>query len=130
MCQCYHNPPKWHYNLNPTVNNNRMSKPASTLMNSRTLNTFVRQNTPASNYYFTTENHSQILDKNPALRFKSGGWQEDNKTWGLLWTLQGSTKPMPKLDISVKQKLVRVTTKSGEKVMAVTYNTESCLKNC
>ena len=103
-----------------------MSKPASSLITSRTLNTFLRQNFRASKYYFITDNSSQILDKNPALRFKSGGWQEDNKKWGLLWTLQGSKRPMPKLDMCVKQKLVMVTTNSGEKVMAVTFNTDSC----
>ena len=107
----------------------RMSKTASSLITqsvkkSRTLNTFVRQNTPASKYYFTTDKSSHIMDKNPALRFKSGGWQEDNKKWGLLWTLHGSNRPMPKLDMCVKQKLVRVTTNSGQKVMAVTYNTD------
>eukprot|EP00090_Calanus_glacialis_P024202 TRINITY_DN37572_c0_g1_i1.p2 TRINITY_DN37572_c0_g1~~TRINITY_DN37572_c0_g1_i1.p2 ORF type:complete len:119 (-),score=38.95 TRINITY_DN37572_c0_g1_i1:24-350(-) len=106
-----------------------MSKPVSSLItqtvqNSRTMNTFVRQNIPASSYYFTTDNSSQLLDKNPALRFKSAGLQVETSRWGTVWTMQGNN--MPNLDKCMKQKMVKVTTNSGETLMAISYNTDSC----
>ena len=105
-----------------------MSKPVSfAIQNYRALNTTVRQNMTLSNTIFTTDNKlANILRQNTALRFKSGGWQEDTKKWGLLWTLEGKNRTKPMLDMCVKQKLVKVTTNSGEKVMAITINTDSC----
>ena len=84
-----------------------MSKPVSfAIQNYRALNTTVRQNMTLSNTIFTTDNKlANILRQNTALRFKSGGWQEDNKKWGLLWTLEGKNNTKPMLDMCVKQKL-------------------------
>ena len=80
-------------------------------------------------YIFTTDHRSSfILEENNALKlkFKTGGYQEDNKKTGILWTLQGQNRTLlPRLDKCIKQKLVRVTTNSGEKVMAIACNTES-----
>ena len=105
-----------------------MSKQSSlitkSVRNSRTLNTSVRQKIPASNYYFTTENSSQVLDKNPALRFKSAGCQVDTSRWGTVWAMQGNN--IPKLDKCMRQKMVKVTTNSGETLKAISYNTDSC----
>ena len=102
-----------------------MSKAVSKLFsqsvqNSRAHSAFGSRNAPVSNY-FITDNNNQILNKTPGLRFKSGGWQEDNKKWGLLWTIEGNI--MPNVDMCFKQKLVKVTTKTGERVMAITYDT-------
>merc|ERR1712129_386549 len=86
-----------------------------------------RQNMTLSNTIFTTDNKlANILKQNTALRFKSGGWLEDTKKWGLLWTLEGKNRTIPILDACVKQKLVEVTTNSGEKVTAININTDSC----
>ena len=80
-----------------------------------------------SNTIFTTDNKlATILKQNNTFWFKSGGWQEDTKKWGLLWTIDGKNRTKPMLDMCVKQKLVKVTTNSGEEVMAITINTDSC----
>ena len=101
----------------------KMSKPISTIP-SRTLNTFVRYNSPSANYYFTTDNNSNILENNPALKFKSAGCQEDTKRWGTIWTSAGNT--MPKLNMCVRQKVVKVMTSSGELLTAIAYDTDRC----
>ena len=74
--------------------------------------------------YFVTDNNNQILKANPGLKFKSGGWQEDNKKWGLVWTTESSIKP--RMDRCFKQKQVKVTTKAGKTVMAITYDSSGC----
>jgi hypothetical protein len=43
--------------------------------------------------YFITNNKNKSLIQHPGLRFKSGGWQEDNKKWSLLWTIEGNKTP-------------------------------------
>ena len=48
------------------------------------------------------------------LKFKSGGWQKDNRQWGLIWTLE-KYAAKPKLSHC---KIVDVVTKTGEKVKA------------
>ena len=102
-----------------------MSKAFSSLISCRALNTFVSRNVKAGNYYFTTGLNKDILDKNPNMCFKSGGYQEDTKQYGHLWTMSGNTKPiMP--SSCVRQKVVKVTTSSGKTVMATTLDTSVC----
>eukprot|EP00091_Calanus_sinicus_P006555 TRINITY_DN17248_c0_g1_i1.p1 TRINITY_DN17248_c0_g1~~TRINITY_DN17248_c0_g1_i1.p1 ORF type:complete len:109 (-),score=25.78 TRINITY_DN17248_c0_g1_i1:130-456(-) len=90
-----------------------MSKPISVLLSKAgpSLRTLSSTNTRNVSNYFVTDNNNQILKANPGLRFKSGGWQEDNKKWGLLWTTESNN--VPRLNSCYKQKLVRVTTKAG-----------------
>ena len=38
--------------------------------------------------YFTTNNKNKCLIQNPGLKFNSVGFQEENKKWGLLWTME------------------------------------------
>ena len=103
-----------------------MSKPISVVLKKagphlRALNSV---HTRYVSNYFVTDNNNQILKANPGLKFKSGGWQGDNKKWGLLWTTE--SKSMPRMDRCFKQKLVRVTTKAGETVVAITYDSSGC----
>ena len=105
-----------------------MSKPVSKLIiqsvqNSRSHSAFGARNSPPS-YIFMTDNNNRIQNKFTGLKFKSGGCQEDTKKWGLLSTMQGNN--MPRMDICIKQKLVMVTTQTGEKVMAITCEDSSC----
>ena len=78
------------------------------------------QKTVASDLYFTKDLKCNIVEKKPNMCFKSEGWLEDNKEWGLLWT-----KPvMPSW--CVKQKMVKVVTDEGEAVTAITFDMSSC----
>ena len=69
--------------------------------------------------YFITNNNNKSLILHPGLRFKSGGWQEDNKKWGLLWTMEGNNTP--RMDKGLKQRMVRVATMTGEMVTAIAF---------
>ena len=88
--------------------------------------TFESSNAPVLNY-FITDSNNRILNNVPGLGGWQEGWQEDTKTWGLLWTMKANS--MPKMDMYFKQKLVKVTTKTGETVMAITFDTSGCSVN-
>eukprot|EP00092_Neocalanus_flemingeri_P040022 GFUD01043591.1.p1 GENE.GFUD01043591.1~~GFUD01043591.1.p1 ORF type:complete len:108 (+),score=34.00 GFUD01043591.1:32-355(+) len=104
-----------------------MSRAISSLVtqSSRALSAFGARHAPVSNF-FITDNNNGIMNNIKGLKFKSGGWQEDNKRWGLLWTMEGNNRHVhTQMDRGFKQKLVKVTTKTGETVLAIAYETSS-----
>ena len=95
---------------------------------SRALSAFGARNTLADSHYFITDGNNRIQNQIKGLKFRSGAWREDNgeKQWGLLWTMQDDFRQKCTLDVCFKQKMVKVTTKTGETVMAIQYDTSKC----
>merc|ERR1719433_2034187 len=94
-----------------------MSKPFSAI--SRLTKTgskgLATQTQPSSHLYFVSNNTSlAALRTVPHLTFKTGGWEEDSRKWGLLWACHRDQHSLSPL----KHKQVRVITKSGENVLA------------
>ena len=72
---------------------------------------------PSSQLYFVSNSSQSVLRSGgagPFLTFKTGGWEEASKKWGLLWS---SDRPQQEIS-GLRQKQVRVITKSGQRVLA------------
>merc|ERR1712062_51343 len=64
--------------------------------------------------YFVSDNSQAVLKTGPYLTFKTGGWEEESKKWGLVWSSDRTQQSLP----AFRQKQVRVITKSGENLLA------------
>ena len=71
---------------------------------------------PSSQLYFVSDNSQAVLRPGPYLTFKTGGWEEASKRWGLLWS---SARPQQEIS-GLRQRQVRVITKSGQRLLATT----------
>ena len=73
-------------------------------------------NNQSSATYFVS--NSPELKNIPGLRFKSGGWIQESRQWGLVWSANNN-KDVSKVLGNSQGRHVKVVTKSGESVMAV-----------
>ena len=71
----------------------------------------------SSQLYFLSDHSKAVLRDGPYLTFKTGGWEADSKRWGLVWSSDRSQNSLPGL----RMKQVRVITKSGESLLANTF---------
>merc|ERR1711862_263742 len=68
--------------------------------------------------YFVSKSSCPELKNIPGLRFKSGGWIQENNQWGLIWSAS-NTRDISKVLGNNQGRHVKVVTKSGESVVAV-----------
>ena len=71
----------------------------------------------SSQLYFLSEHSQAVLRAGHYLTFKTGGWEVDSKRWGLVWSSDSAQHSLPGLRL----KQVRVITKSGESLLANTF---------
>merc|ERR1711976_976934 len=79
----------------------------------------------SSTYYFMSEIHRQLMDKNPGLVFQSGAWEKETNTYGSIWTSQDNSAPV-KPNFCYKEKQVEVSFPNGKTVTAIAWNTDLC----
>merc|ERR1712203_685597 len=72
---------------------------------------------PSPPSYFLSDHSKAVLRDGPYLTFKTGGWEADSKRWGLVWSSDRSQNSLP----GIRMKQVRVITKSGESLLANTF---------